>query len=276
MSKGSKQQYKFFRINNIDDGLVALSSLIVPATTHLSKYKEYCDEAHTLLKKYKDVQDANPTEEILIPAKEYDDVNDKLLYRQRELLKYLADYQDTSFSYLNLRKTLYDQGYLETTLSDTTHSILKELLDIRNWSFHNAQSLLVAENEAAQKKIPDELKEFISIRPQLSPIIIPLIINYDIGMLTSLTLHAENKISQFNTILQSMKADYTEMYNKSPSRCFILVHGKPESNVVYTEMPKTVRLEGYQTDIIQLSMGIQKSKYDGSKDSYERLTLNHK
>lgn len=62
-------------------------------TVNLEKYKEYASEAESLLES---------TQEEYVPAKEYDDVNDKLLYRQREILKFTADHQSSSFSYIGI------------------------------------------------------------------------------------------------------------------------------------------------------------------------------
>ena len=63
----------------------------------LEKYKEYASEAKTLLE--------NANSEYIL-AKNYDDINDKLLFRQYEILKLFADHQSSSFSYIDLRKLL--------------------------------------------------------------------------------------------------------------------------------------------------------------------------
>jgi len=48
---------------------------------------------------------------------------------------------------------LVKKGFLIRGLSDECQKVLKELLDVRIWSFHNAQSMLVAELENAKKSI---------------------------------------------------------------------------------------------------------------------------
>ena len=64
--------------------------LISGVVVNLEKYKEYATEAELLLEK---------TDGEYVPAKEYESVNDKLLFRQREILKLTADHQSSSFSY---------------------------------------------------------------------------------------------------------------------------------------------------------------------------------
>ena len=84
MSGGTKQQFKQFSITCAEDACIALGALISGVSVNLEKYKEYASEAESLLESI---------QEEYVPAKEYDDVNDKLLYRQREILKFTADHQ---------------------------------------------------------------------------------------------------------------------------------------------------------------------------------------
>ena len=142
----SNKQYKQFTINTLEDGCLVLQSLIVPVIIDLEKFKNYANEAEDLLKIYKP-DDA-------IPAEVYDSIHDKILYQQRELLRFIADHQSTSFSYIGVRSLLIKKRFLKRELDDETKKILKDLLDIRNWSFHNAQSMLTAELEIAKKAIP--------------------------------------------------------------------------------------------------------------------------
>lgn len=91
MSGGTKQQFKQFSITCAEDACLVLGMLISGISVNLEKYKEYASEAESLLESI---------QEEFVPAKEYDDVNDKLLYRQREILKFTADHQSSSFSYI--------------------------------------------------------------------------------------------------------------------------------------------------------------------------------
>lgn len=203
MSGGTKQQFKQFSITCAEDACLVLGMLISGISVNLEKYKEYASEAESLLES---------TQEEYVPAKEYDDVNDKLLYRQREILKYTADHQSSSFSYIDLRKILEKHKYISSPLSEEVSAILSEFLDVRNWTFHNPQSLMVAAKEAAHKDIPDELKEIAQVTPQLNPVLIRKICRYELVMLASLTIHAQKRIEQFEKVLRSMKADYQEIF----------------------------------------------------------------
>ena len=117
MSKNKQQQknYKQFSITKLEDALVSLGSLISGVVVNLKKYKQYSEEVDVLINKYVRL-DEETEEEVLIPADEYDDINDKLLYRQREILKFISDCNKSSFSYIDLRKILLRGNYLTTQL----------------------------------------------------------------------------------------------------------------------------------------------------------------
>ncbi len=264
MSSGAKQHFKQFSIDSLEDACVALGSLISEASIHYEKYKEYSDEAESLLEN----SDAE-----YIAAKDYDNINDKLLYRQHEILKFTADHQSSSFSYKDLRKLLEKKGYISTPLSDEIVEILNELLDVRNWTFHNPQSLMVAAKEAAERNIPPELKGIAKIVPQLNLILIPKVEKYELLMLASLTIHTKKRIDQFGAVIKSMKADYQEMYGSIKDKPLLMTACGPSDEVQYIERYVTSQLTGYQSDIAQISMAIQKSKYDGTDQMYEKWVL---
>lgn len=271
MSKG-KNFYKQFSLDSIDKGLLALGSLISYVTINLIKYKEYFSELEGLLDKYC-MQLENSTREIYIPAKEYDDINDKLLFRQRELIKFTADESNDSFSYLNLRKRLVKFKYLQRPLDTEVSQMLNTLLKIRNWSFHNPQSSLVAAYECATKGVPKDLSDFAKIESQLNPVIINITTQYELSMLFTLMIHVESMINQFELILKNMKIDYSEMYEKTEFKQFHFKNGRLTQEVIYLENPRICRLNDMSTDVIQLSMAIQKSEYDGSDESFEKLVM---
>ena len=264
MAKEDKKKYKQFTIDTLTDACLVLSTLISGVILNLEKYEEYAVEACELLK--------NVSGEY-IAAKEYDDVNDKLLFRQRELLRLIADCQSSSFSYKSFRQILEKKKYLVEPLPQETSQLLNELLDVRNWTFHNAQSILVAEREVANKSIPDFLKGMVQITPQLNPIIINKCEKYETIMLYSLILHSQKRIEQFHQVLQTMKKDYQKMYDLIEPKQIPIVNGGLTSEVQYQEIPYTERLKGFTSDVAQVSMAIQKSKYDGTDQKYKEWVL---
>lgn len=276
MSGGSKQAYKQFTINSCEDALSVLGVLIGKTIVDLEKFKEYAAELDLLIQKYTVCVAKEKIPEILIPAREYDDVNDKLLYRQRELLKVLADHQSSSFSYFAFRNLLQKMGFLSSDLSDDVTDILKEFLDLRNWSFHFPQSMLVASREVALKNIPDELKAYVEVKPQLNPVIVPHTKDYDLPMLISLGFHAEKRIEQFELVLSAMKEDYSEIYRATSQPKKIMLDGKIYNDIVYVSQAHTARLKDPSGDTVQISMAIQKSKYDGSDEKYNEWTIKRK
>lgn len=264
MAKKSKKEFKQYTINNVQDACSVLGGLIARLIVQLEKYKEYAAEAEELL---------NNTAVEYVAEKEYCDINDKLLYRQHEMLKLVADHQNSSFSYIDLRKMFEKKGYLNTSLSEDMEKTLKELLDVRNWTFHNPQSLMVASKEVAEKNIPDELKGLVTITPQLNPIVVSRVEKYEVVMLASLVLHIQRRIEQFDAVLAKMKSDYQEMYNTILEKKIIITPYGALSEVQYYDEYIIARLESMSNDIAQLSMGIQKSQYDGTDEQYNKWTL---
>ena len=88
------------------------------------------------------------------------------------------------------------------------------LLEIRNWTFHNPQSRMVAAKEIAEKNVPDKLKESVKIVPQLNPVIIEKVDKYELIILASLIIHVEKRIEQFEAIIKNMKSDYYNYTSK--------------------------------------------------------------
>lgn len=264
MAASQKQQYKQFSINNIEDACLALGTLIASVIINLKRYKEYSAELAKLL------EDADSE---YIPADTYEAVNDKLLYRQHEILKFTADRQTSSFSYIDLRKLLEKKGFLKKQLPEEMSRLLNEFLDVRNWTFHNPQSLLVAAKEAMEKRIPDELKGIVKVTPQLNPVLVPVVIKYELLMLASLTIHTQKRIEQYESVLQSMKMDYQEMYDLIGNKPLIFARGEFSSIVQYIDHPSISRLTSLSSDISQISMAIHKSKYDGTDEKFKEWAV---
>ncbi|XOQ44316.1 MAG: Dot/Icm T4SS effector [Clostridium sp.] len=264
MSGKTKRKFKQFSITCAEDACLALAMLISGVSVNLDKYKEYAAEAKALFER---------VQEEYVPAKEYDDVNDKLLYRQREILKFTADHQSSSFSYIDLRKLLEKNNYVSSSLSKEVTKILSELLDVRNWTFHNPQSLIVAAKEVAEKRIPDSLKEIVQVTPQLNPVLIKKINRYKLPMLASLIRHTEKRIEKFEKVLASMKADYQEIYDSIDHKPYLMTPHGLSNRVQYIEMHITSDLSSDDSDIAQISMAIQKSKYDGTDETFNEWAV---
>lgn len=267
MSGGSKQKYKQFNINNFEDACLVMVSLISRMIVNLDKYKEYALEVDKLLEE---------SDSEYIEAKAYEDIKDKLLYRQQEILKLIADKQKSSFSYLYIREWLKDHDYLKSSLSKNIADILNEMLDIRNWSFHNPQSLMVAAKEVAEKRMSDELKEIAQVKPQLNPVLIRKTSKYENIILCSLSIHVSTRINQFEKVLESMKNDYQELYDSIDNKPFIFSSKGLSNKVQYIEIDGTGVLFDYHSDIAQISMAIQKSKYDGSEEKFNKWVIRPK
>ena len=70
-----------------------------------------------------------------------------------------------------------------------------------------------------------------------------------------------------------MKADYQEMYSSIQDKPLVITTRGLSDEVQYIEKYITSQLTGYQSDIAQISMAIQKSKYDGTDQMFEKWVL---
>lgn len=256
MSKGKRQKYKQYTINKPEDGCFVLKTLIVSVIKDLEKLKNYSDEAENMLKEF-GVQKE-------VSANLYEPIHDKVLFAQRELLRYIADHQDSSFSYIGLRKIFSKRKYLTRNLDENSKEILNELLTIRNWTFHNVQSMLVVQLEVARKSIPQEFVGMINVTPILNPVIIDKVESYSVELLESFVVHNRIRYSQFETILFEMKKDYQEMYDTLPTKIYHFTSNGFNSDIQYMEQKINMlnhKMAG--AEVAELSMKIQKGKYDG-------------
>lgn len=264
MSKGKKQQYKQFTINTLEDACTVLKSLIVSSIIELQRFEDYSVEAEDVL------QSCDPSNNI--PVDIYDSLHDKIIYRQRELLSLMADHQSSSFSYIKVREILEKKNFVRRNLSEESRKTLKELLDIRNWSFHNVQSMLVADLEITKKTVPHKLRDIAEIRPMINPVIIRKVKDYEWKMLEGFTIHNKIRDKQFRLILSEMKEDYQEMVNALPVESYMVTCQNLNRNVKYIEqIIPGMNAERAGSKIAIMSMGIQKGKYDGTTEMYEKI-----
>lgn len=269
---GTAKKFKQFAINTLPDALLVLGTLISLSSSNLDKYVEYTKESMDLKKRYVGVES--------IPGKEFEDLSDRVLFRQRELLEFMADEANDVFSYITLRKKLVKMGYLSRKLNNNILEILNELHIIRNWTFHNAQSNLVAEKEAAYKAIPPELVGMVAIEPQLNPIIVVKYSAYTMEFLDSFIRHNMIRTAQFESILVEMKQDYQDMYDQIVDPRIVI--SKMAENLIegcISQFPVKVMINwqvrgihGKETNVQNISVAIQKGKYDGTKESFNKHT----
>ena len=65
-----------------------------------------------------------------------------------------------------------------------------------------------------------------------------------------------------------MEADYQEIYDSIDNKPFLMTTHGFSYRVQYVELNVTSGLSDYHSDIAQISMAIQKSKYDGSDEKF--------
>ncbi len=265
-------QFKQFVINDLSDALLALSTLIVSSIINLDKLVEYTQESIEIGNQYKDAE--------VIPSDVYDAIHDKVLFRQRELLEYMADEAHDILSYRTLRKLLLKRKYLTRQLDQDITELINELHTIRNWTFHNVQSRLVADKEAMEKRIPPELADITKVELQLNPIYVVKHKGYTKKMMESFVYHNLTRSAQFSVILEEMKRDYQDMYDQldnskivaNPGMKKLVEDSKSITPVKIIEVTLISDINDKDTDIANISMAIQKGKYDGTQESFDKHT----
>ena len=276
----SKINYKNYPVDNTEKALEVLGDLIINVIYDLNLHLKYHNELRELAIKYFDKADETERKSynIKIPTEEYFNIKDKILYRQMSLLRSLADDQKTSFSYKNFRKFLKDKGFLSGNLPEEIGKHLNEVLRLRNWTFHNTQSNYTAKQEVAQ----NEALPFCEVRHIFNPIII---LNYsyiDIKELMNYDDVLEIREDIYTSILEYMKKDYETMYKLIPeyNKGNEVIFTPGESELIKKDGPvqylmKTIDgtrdFMGASSKAVQLSMAIQNSQYDGSKEKYNNI-----
>ena len=276
----SSKSYKQFQIQTSQDALLALGMLISESIANLEKFDEYTTEAIYLAETCKDE---------IIPAKPYDDLHDKSLFRQRELLTLMADEANDIFSYRAFRKWLMNhevggKTLITRALSQEVSEDINELHSIRNATFHNVQSKLVATREIMEHRALEEEKK-LGIKPDVIPQLNPLFVYtheyYKRDMLETFIEHNLYRHKQFKGILEEMKRDYQDIYDLIPNPKIVgnpgmknlVADSKSLTPVKLMFLKEIPEVGDPGSSVASLSMAIQKRKYDGSEKSYKEHTI---
>ena len=70
-----------------------------------------------------------------------------------------------------------------------------------------------------------------------------------------------------------MKADYQEIYNSIENKPYLMTTHGFSDRVQYVELDGTSGLSDYHSDIAQVSMAIQKSRYDGTDEKFKEWVV---
>lgn len=270
MSKNLKQ----FPLEQKEDFLFVLEDLYLGISNNLKRYKRYNNELLDIICENVEIKDDKIISKKKVPIDIYYDLSDKIQNVSKNLICYTADDSSDSMSYRMFRRIFSKKNKFDIELPNDTKldEIFKELLNLRNWIFHNPQSLLVAKKEVWEKEkdtqIEDYLKQFPeSLRPYITPIkdlsLISVCFNKDctVDYLFSLHLQTSERIETFETVLKKMEKDYS------------LILGK-EVNVIERNTNRTLDLQDSSLAVANLSMAIQKRKYKGDDDNlYNEITL---
>ena len=245
-----KKNYKNMNFNNKEDYLYALYGLIEYVYPLLEKYIRYNGQLGQYL------------EEIMGKKQKYIDFDtceewkDKIQNVSHGLLKGFVDEASTGFSYIMFRKLMNKTKYKLSDIPRDVDEDLKELRDVRNWTFHLAQSDFVASKEVFDKSISPEFKKYIV--HQFNPIKISKYRVAETIMMASFYDHTAHRIKVYEKVFGLMKNDFEILLGEK------IQIAECMNDIYYF----------FDNDFAtaQLSMAMQKKKYDGSDEQYEKIT----
>lgn len=252
--------YKRFSLDTRVKFMKYLNRLICQVYRQLDKYKRYEKELEEMIYSHTEFDEnykIKSTTNIL--AYEYESIDDKIHNVSMELIKIIGDNTNDSASYFKFRKMI-EKNKIDVPfdeLSDEIKCYLKDINDLRNWMFHNPESLYVSEEEYTKASIPHHLRPFVTISFRSSPIIIQCAEEYNINMAVSLMSHSQKRIEMFEKIYETMIIDYEKILGKKVD--------------IQLKKEKLISLGDDATDIIQLSYAIQKKKYKGREEDIKNL-----
>lgn len=250
---GNKKVYKQFKLTTVDDYIFYLGYIMNDIQNGIVKYKRYKKELDNILKEYIERGEKK------ISTEKYQDINDKLLCTSHLLLKVCAEEQDVSYSYRKFRRLIEKSKLIEDwePLDKTIQEYLEEFLQVRNWSFHNPESLINASIEVQSKDIPEEQKN--QIKPNKNPEIYVNYYNYlDIAYLISLSIHTNRRLEMFSKVFQQVKKDYSKLIGSSV-------------RIYMNYIDEPLKFLDERGMAIELSMKMQRGKYNGKIEDVQDL-----
>lgn len=251
---------KVFSLDSKEKFTRYLNALIHEVYIQLKKYEQYKEELSVIIMAHIDFDENNKIVDYRdIDSNVYESIDDKLHNISMNLIKKIGDCSNGSYSYFKYRK-LIEKNKLSLSyskLSDEVRDYLKEINDLRNWMFHNPESILNADLEMYKANIPKEFRDYIQVKLIENPIKVVSYELYSLKWAISLELHHEKRLDMFQKIFNSMKKDYELLIGE---RLII------QENRAYKR-----ELLDYSSEVVQLSMAIQKKKYKGDEKQLKNV-----
>ncbi|EJT5938961.1 hypothetical protein QTI54_04675 [Clostridium perfringens] len=257
---------KQFKFSKKEDYLFVLEDIIGNSYMDILEYGRYIIE----LRKICEENESNGK----VNDQIYRDIKAKLLHSSSQLLKFIADKQSDSMSYNKFRELFNKSNTLGIKLDENKQldNQLSELLNLRNWTFHNPQSLLVAQKELKDKekermekeyleRFPKEFRKYITPMKDYGLILIEQYDYCDLDMLISLYKHNVERYKVYDKIIDCMISDYSKILGRE----VIIKDGKAYGN-------RKLFHDGLA--IANLSMAIQSGKYKENDDEkFSKITM---
>jgi hypothetical protein len=150
------KNYKRFSLDSRIKFMKYLNRLICQVYPKLDRYKKYKKEMEEITYSHIEFDENYKIKSTTnITAYEYESINDKIHNISMELVKFIGDRANDSASYLKFREMIEKNtiGVPFNKLSDEINEHLKEINNLRNWMFHNPESLYVSEEEYTKASV---------------------------------------------------------------------------------------------------------------------------
>lgn len=251
---------KVFKLDNKENFTRCLNALIHDVYIELQKYEIYLQELSNIILQHIDFNEKN---EVIsyrdIDSNLYESINDKLHNISMNLVNKIGDCTNGSYSYFKYRQLIKKNklSLSYSQLSDEVEKYLREINELRNWMFHNPESMLNADLEMYKGNIPKELRKYVKIQLIANPIIVNSYNLYSLKWAISLEMHTEKRLDMFTEIFKSMKEDYELLIGEK-----LII----QENTLYKR-----EFLDYSSKVVQLSMAIQKKKYRGNEEQLNNV-----
>lgn len=256
-NKNGAKKYKVFELNSKEAYARYLNFLIRGVYINLNKYKRYLQELREFIYSYGEFEGDELVRIKKIPYEEFEKIDDMIHNVAMNLIKDIGDSSGSSCSYFKFR-TLIEKNKLKievVELSEEVKEALKDVNILRNWMFHNPESLINADIEIYKASFPKELRDYIKVGLNANPIHSYTYEYVSKEFAISLLMHTEKRSVLFDKVYKAMVKDYE-----------ILIG---EKLIIKEERVPVRELKGHDAQVVQLSMAIQKSQYKGDEAQLE-------
>lgn len=234
--------YKQFIMNTQDEYIIVFRFLLGDVYSLIKGYQKILSRELNKLEKLKQKKI------LVLDIEEYSDTKTLISSYQDDLLMTLIDQQKSSYSYKSVRDRIKKKNLFN--LKDFSQHInqeINELVDIRNWTFHNPQSNIYAQLESMKKQFNKDFQQYI-IANTTSYVKITNSKYVDIIFYEDMLNYYQKRLETFKKLFELMKIDFFDIKGEE-----IILEEE------YIDLP--LSFDHPSVTAANISMAIQKGRY---------------